>query len=105
MEMTYLQFVKDNDGRAYKLAVEISELRKQLENSKMAYYERIDSSFCFKTVSFFGEINQMEEIIHVLNGKIFTLKDQFNTCCGCDLDDLVLVDVLPVTDKTESQNS
>lgn len=90
--MTYLNFVKDNDGRAYTLAIEISVLRKKLENSKMAYFERIDSSFCFKNVSFSAEIKQMEEIIHVLNGKIFTLNDQFCTYYGCDLDDLVLVD-------------
>ncbi len=91
-QMTYEKFADDHAGRPYKLAIEISELRKKLENTRIVYFERIDSSFFFNEVSFSAEIKEIEEIIVSLKYQIHTLDREFHSYYGCFLGDLVLVD-------------
>lgn len=90
MKITYSKFIKYDGGRIYKLAIEISDLKQHLENAKMARFERIESSFRYKTVSFSNEIDQMEKLIVSLKSRIRSMDCQFRSYYGCYLDDLVL---------------
>lgn len=91
--MTYLKFVEDKTGRPYNLACNISDLKKQLEGTRTAYFSKILDLYCSRaTSSFSPEIKQLEEIIASLKSQIHSLDCQFRSYYGCYLDDLVLTD-------------